>query len=162
LETPDHFLAVGMLGHERKQVEVPLGVADDTGEVVDLKQAQVTVIILDAFLLEIVALLGGKLVTFAARLGSLSAALVIHQEGLAIVRPLAIRTPGDFHLEDTEVDPKLQFFPPVETDDLAHLDGARFMRPIPEQRIEIKTHVVNNVRTLWGLLSMGTQANSDQ
>jgi hypothetical protein len=55
--------------------------------------------------------------------------------------PLTIGTTGDFHLEDAEIDPELQFLPPVEADDLADLDGARLMRPIPEQRIKIKTHV---------------------
>ena len=95
-------------------------------------------------------MLGGKFVGLAARLGPLGPALMINQERLAIVRPLAVGTPGEFHLENAEVDPELQFFPPVEADDLAHLDGARFMRPVPEQRIEIKTHVVNNVRNARG------------
>jgi hypothetical protein len=78
------------------------------------------------------------------------------------VGALAIGTTGDFHLEDAEVDPELQFFPPVEADDLAHLDGARFMRPVPEQRIEIKTHVVNNVRTCVRLLSMMGKVTADE
>jgi hypothetical protein len=111
-------------------------------------------IVLDAFLLKVVALLGGKLVSLAPRFGPLGPALVINQERLAVMRPLAIGTTGDFHLKHAKVDPKLQFLPPVEADDLADFDGARFMRPIPEQRIEIKTHVVNNVRTCGRLLSI--------
>jgi len=90
----------------------------------------VTVILLDAFLLEVVAVLGGKLVAVAARLGPLGPALMVNQERLAVVRPLAIGTADDFHLEDAEVDPELEFLPPVEADDFAHLDGAGFMRPI--------------------------------
>ena len=150
LEAPDHFLAVGVLGHEGEQIQIALSVANDAGEIVDLKQAEVAMVILDTFLLKIIALLGGKLVGLAARFGPLRPALMVGQKRLAVVRPLAIGTTGDFHLENAEIDPELQFFPPVEADDLAHLDGARFMRPVPEQRIEIKTHVVNNVRNASG------------
>src|SRR5436853_354039 len=89
------FNRVAQLGDEGKQVEVPLGIADDAGEIVDLKQAEVTMVILDAFLLEIVALLGGKLVGLTARLGSLGPALMINQERLAVVGALAIGTPSD-------------------------------------------------------------------
>ena len=71
---------------------------------------------------------------------------MINEERLAVVRALAIGAAGDFHLENAEIDPELQFLAPVEADNLAHLDGAGFMRPILEQRIEIKTHYVNNVR----------------
>jgi hypothetical protein len=71
---------------------------------------------------------------------------MINQERLAVMRALAIGAAGGFHLEDAEVDPELEFLAAIEARDLAHLDGARFMRPIPEQRIKIKTHLVNNVR----------------
>jgi hypothetical protein len=146
LEAPDHLLAVGVLGDEGEEVEVPLGITDHAVEVVDLKEAEVTMIILDPLLLEVVALLGAELVGLAARLGALGPALMVNQERLAVVRALAIGTAGDLHLEHAEVDPELEFFPPVQADDFAHLDGAGLVRPILEQRIEIKTHDVNNVR----------------
>jgi hypothetical protein len=62
------------------------------------------------------------------------------------MRPLAIGPAGHFHLEDAQVDPELQFLAPVQPDNLAHFYRTSFMRPILEQRIEIKTHDVNNVR----------------
>ena len=62
------------------------------------------------------------------------------------MRPLAIRPARDLHLEDPEVDPKLQFLPPIQADNLAHLDRTSFVRPILEQQIKIQTHYVNNVR----------------
>src|SRR5688572_22071325 len=71
---------------------------------------------------------------------------MVNQERLAIVRTLPIRPAGYLHLENAEVDPELQFLPPVQPDNLAHFDRASFVRPILEQRIEIKTHYVNNVR----------------
>jgi hypothetical protein len=122
-----------VLGHELEEVEVPLGIADHAEEIVDLKKAEVTMVILDAFLLEVVALLGGKLVGIAAHLGALGLALMINQERLAVVRPLAIGTAGDFHLENAEVDPELKFLAAIKPGNLPHLDGARLMRPIPEQ-----------------------------
>jgi hypothetical protein len=146
LEAPNHFFAVGVLGDEGEQVEVPLSIADDAGEIVDLKQAEVAVIILDAFLLEIVALLRGKLVGLAPRFDPLRPALMINEKRLAVVGALAIRAAGDLHLEHAEIDPELEFFPAIEADDLPDFDGAWLMRPIPEERIEIETHVVNNVR----------------
>ena len=103
-------------------------------------------IVLNAFLLELVALLGRKLVVLPARFGPLGAALMINEQRLAVVRPLAIGPAGHFHLQNAEVDPELQFFVAVQADNLAHFDRAGFMRPIFEERIEIKTHYVINVR----------------
>ena len=102
-------------------------------------------VILDAFLLEIVALLAGKLVGFAAHFGALRLALMINQERLAVVRALAIRDGRRLHLEDAEVDPSWSFSRPSRPVILRTL-MAPGSWPIPEQRIEIKTHLVNNVR----------------
>ena len=71
---------------------------------------------------------------------------MVNEQGLAIVRALAVRPAGDLHLENTKINPKLQFLTPIQADNLAHLDRTRFVRPILEQRIKIKTHDVNNVR----------------
>jgi hypothetical protein len=57
LEAPDHFVAIGMLRDELEQVEITLRVADHGREIVDLKEAEVPVIILDAFLLQLAALI---------------------------------------------------------------------------------------------------------
>ena len=52
-----------------KKIEVALGVADHAFEFFDLKQAQIAVVILDAFLLQFAALLGRQLVILAALRG---------------------------------------------------------------------------------------------
>ena len=51
------FFALGVILHELEQVEVPLRVANHTIEIVDLKKAEIAMVILNAFLLELVALL---------------------------------------------------------------------------------------------------------
>ena len=58
-----------MLGKEGKKVEIALRIAHHAFEIVDLKQTQVTMIILDAFLLKFRALLRRKLVSLALTLG---------------------------------------------------------------------------------------------
>ena len=65
--------------------------------------------------------------------------------------PLSIGPAGYFHLKDAEVDPELQFFVAVQADNLTHFDRARFMGPILQERIEIKTHYVINVRNTLSL-----------
>ena len=67
LKAPGKLVALGVLGDKVEKIEIPLRVAHDAGEIVDLKQAQIAMIILDAFLLELGALLGRELVSFAAR-----------------------------------------------------------------------------------------------
>ena len=120
-------------------------------EIVDLKKTQVAVIILNAFLLELVALLGRELVALPARFGPFGAALVINEQRLAVVWPLPIGPAGHFHLKNAEVDAELQFLAAIESDNFAHFDCAGFMRPIFQERIEIKTHYANNVRNSGSL-----------
>src|SRR5688572_30915254 len=86
---------------------------------------------------------------------------MVNQERLAIVRALPIGPARYLHLENAEVDPELQFLPPVQPDNLAHFDRPSFMRPILEQRIEIKTHDVNNVRNSASLCQSPLRNESD-
>src|SRR5436309_10147585 len=69
LQAPGKLLPVVVLGDEREKVEIALRIAHHPFEIVDLKQAQVTMIILDAFLLKFSALLRRKLVSLALTLG---------------------------------------------------------------------------------------------
>jgi len=52
----------------------------------------------------------------------------------------SIGTTVEFHLEDAEIDPQLQFVPAIEPEDFAHLDSAIFVRPILQDRIQVKAH----------------------
>ena len=87
-----------MLGDKSKKVEVALRVAHDPFEIVDLKQAQVTMIILDTFLLQLSALLRRKLISLAFLLDASGPFLMIFQKRFAIVGTPAIGSPGQFHL----------------------------------------------------------------
>jgi hypothetical protein len=59
LEAPDQLVAIGVIRDELEEIEIPLRVADHGRELVDLKETEIPVIILDAFLLQLAALLGG-------------------------------------------------------------------------------------------------------
>ena len=61
--------------------------------------------------------------------------LMIGQERFTAVRPYPIGATGQFHLQNAEIDPQLQFLAAIETDDLAHFDRARFVRPIFQEGI---------------------------
>ncbi len=87
-----------MLGNEGEQVEITLRIAHYTVKIIDLKQAQITMIILDTFLLEFCALFGRELVGFSFRRSTGGPSLMIFQKRLTIVRTPAIRPPGYFHL----------------------------------------------------------------
>ncbi len=71
VERPDDVLAVGVLAHEGEQFQVALRVARDGGIILQLEQAQVAVVILDALLLQFAAFVGGKLVGLAFLFGGL-------------------------------------------------------------------------------------------
>ena len=65
------------------------------------------------------------------------------------MRPATIAAPigptAHFHLKNAEVYSKLQFFIAIQSNNLADFDCANFMRPIFQERIEIKTHYTINV-----------------
>ena len=123
-----------------EQLEIALRVADHTGEVVDLKQTQIAMVILNAFLLEFGTLFRGELVVFPALHCSRRPLLMISQERFATLRPRAIRSPDHLHLQHAEIDPQLQLLPTIEPNNLAHFDCTRFVRPIPEESVQIQIH----------------------
>src|SRR4029077_6941337 len=124
-----------------EEIEIALSVAHHAVEIVDLKQTQIAMIILNAFLLELGALFGRELVSFfAATFGARSLKLMISEERFATVGAHSIGATMEFHLEDTEIDSQLQFVPAVEPEDFAHFDGAIFVRPILQDRIQVQAH----------------------
>ncbi len=114
--------------------------AHHTFEIVDLKEAQVTMIILDAFLLKLRALLRCKLVCLVFLSGARRSFLIIFQERFAIVRTPTIWPPGHLHLQHAKIDSELQFLPAIQASDFAHFDAAAFMRPIFQDGVKIQTH----------------------
>ena len=155
LEAPDQFLALAVFVDEIEQVEIALRVANHALEFVDLKKTQIAVVILNAFLLQFAALLGGELIIFAALSGTRGAALMIDEKGLAVVRTLAIGPAFHLHLQQAEVDPELQFFAAIQSEDFADLDRAGFVRPI-FQTSQFKSRLMMlNDRTRVSRLSTG-------
>src|SRR3982750_4495679 len=69
LQAPGEILAICVVVDESKKVQIPLCIAHNAFEIVNLKQAQVTMIILDSFLLELRALLRSELVSLAFLFG---------------------------------------------------------------------------------------------
>jgi hypothetical protein len=140
LERPGKLVALSVGIDKIEELEITLGVADDAVEIVDLKQTQIAMIILDALLLELGALFGSELAIFVARSGTGSAKLMISEERFTAVRPHPVGPAGQFHLQDAEIDPELQFLAAVQSKDLAHFDGAVLMRPILHNGIQIQAH----------------------
>ena len=57
LERPGKFVALSVSVDKIEELEVALGVADDAVEIINLKKAEIAVVILDPFLLKLGALL---------------------------------------------------------------------------------------------------------
>src|SRR5205814_5298097 len=134
------LVALGVGIDKIEEFEIALSVPDHAVEIVDLKQAQVAVVILNAFLLELGALFRGEVVSLTLGLGPGGPELMISQQRFATVGAHSVGTAVEFHLEDAEVDPELQFVPAVEAENFANFDGALFMRPILENGVEVEAH----------------------
>src|SRR5438270_13879429 len=123
-----------------KKIEITLGVAYHSVEIVDLKQAQIAVIILDAFLLELGALFGRELVILIPRFGARGAKLMISEERFATMRPQTVGTSGQFHLQHAKIDPEMKFLAAIEPKNFAHFDRAILVWPILQNAIQIQAH----------------------
>jgi hypothetical protein len=134
------FLGSAVVVDEIEEVDIALGIADDAGKIVQLKEGDVPVVILDTLLLELAHLVGGELVLLVGGLFFLGERDVVGEEGLAAEGPLAIGPPGGFHLDEPEIDPQLNLFLPVGAENSADFDLAGFMRPIAQQVIKVQTH----------------------
>jgi hypothetical protein len=109
-EGPGHFLGGGMLGDELEDFEVTFAVPFDSEEVFELEEADVAVVILDAFQLEPTAFLEGEGVAGVTAL----AGAMFGEAGLDDVEPgfmahgtFAIGTALGIHLEHPKVDAEL-------------------------------------------------------
>jgi len=140
LERPGKLVALGVGIDKIEEIEITLSIADDAVEIVDLKQAQIAVIILNAFLLKFGALFRRQLVGFAARFRAGGTKLMIGQKRFATMRAQAIGPAGQLHLQNAEIDPQLQFLAAIEADDFAHFDCPILVGPVFQNGVEIQTH----------------------
>jgi len=140
LERPGKFVALGVSIDKIEELEIALGVADDAVEIVNLKKAEIAVVILDAFLLELGALFGSEGVILVPGLRTGGPKLMLSEKRFATVRAHAVRPAGQLHLQHSQIDPELQFLPAVQSKDLAHFDGAVLVRPILQNGVQIQAH----------------------
>src|SRR5207253_7141247 len=129
LKIPNDFLALRMFIDKAEEIEIALGIADDTSVVTQLKQTDIAVIILNALLLQLRAFLGAELIIIAGSFRQLSAILVITKQRVATVGAQAVGATGHLHLQDAEIDAQLQFFAAIEARHFPDLDHARFVWP---------------------------------
>ena len=99
MQAPGKFFPIRVFGNKSEKIEITLRIAHYRSEIVDLKQTQVAMIILNAFLLELAALFRRKLIRLAFLLRAARPLLMILQERLAFMRTLTIGTPAHFHLQ---------------------------------------------------------------
>lgn len=111
---PGHLGGFGVFLDEIEDFEVALGVAEDAGEILELEEADVAVVELDGFLLELGTILGIEMeaVFFAFVLVAvfLEAGLEVFEEGFVAEGGFAIGPAEGVHLEEAEVDAELDFF----------------------------------------------------
>ena len=152
-----------MLSHEGKQVEVALSVAHDARVIVELKEAQVAVVILHPLGLEIVAIVWRERVLLPLAFGGTGAVAVPREQALAALGTLAVGTTGGFHLDEAEVEPKLDFLGSVTADDLAHFDLTGLVRPFLQQVGEVDAHVLfQRLKGSAGFGLTGSRGSPDQ
>src|SRR5437899_12552498 len=113
LERPGKLVPLGVGIDEVEELEITLRVADDAVEIVDLKQAQVAVIILNAFLLKFGALFRRQLAGFAACFRPGGTQLMIGQKRFATMRSQATGPAGQLHLQHAELDAERQCSTPI-------------------------------------------------
>src|SRR5260221_11360169 len=63
---------------------------------------------------------------------------MVLEQRLITERPLTVRPALQFHLYDTEVNPKLQLFTPIVADDFPRFYLSGFMRPPVQQVVQVQ------------------------
>ena len=139
-----------------EEIEIALGIADDTGVVAELKQTDVAVIILNALLLQLRASLRRELLVIAGSFRKLGAILMIAKQRFATVGAQAVGPARHLHLQHAEIDAQLQFVATIEAGHFSHFDHARLVRPVFQNGVEIQAHSIVNDRSRGTILSTVT------
>lgn len=75
--------------------------------------------------------------------------LIIIEERIVAVGPLSVRPALGIHLENTEIDAKLNFIPAVSALEFSNNDLARLVGPLFEERRNIEIHGANMAANRW-------------
>jgi len=128
------LVAVGVAVDEIEEGEIAVGVAEGAAPVVDLKEVEVAVVVEDAFVEELDAIIGGK---FECRVaGILGATEMVVEGGFGAVRAQAVGAAVDFVLFDAEGKADLHDLAAVgESDDADAVIGV--VRPRIEKGLEV-------------------------
>ncbi len=128
------LVAGGMAADEVEEEKVAGGVADGAAPVVDLEEVEVAVVVEDAFVEELDAVVGGKLEVGVA--GFFGAFDMVIESGFGVVRTVAIGAAVEFVLFDAEGKADLHDFAAIgEGDDADAVVGV--VRPRFEKSLEI-------------------------
>src|SRR5207253_5209434 len=124
LKRPREILGAGMFADEIKYFQIALGIADHGREIAQFQQANVAVMILQRFDLELGAILRRELkfLIAAGMSGDVLAefGLKIFEQRSVAERTFAIGPAFGVHLEDAEINPKLDFFHAIVAREFAH------------------------------------------
>jgi hypothetical protein len=114
-ERPGDVLALGVFLDEIKDGDVAVGVLDDAGEILQLQEAVVAVVVLEGLELELGAILGLEMELAGGVGGEVleELGLVIIIDGRMAERAFAIGPALGVHLEDAEIDAELDFLDAV-------------------------------------------------
>src|SRR5712691_8588709 len=144
---PRQLFRLGMFAHEIKDRQIAFCVPDDGRIIFQLQQANVAMVELDGFHLQLRTILGFELkaliTAFMGRDVFVETGLVVLEERRMAEGPLAVRTTLSIHLQQTEIHPKLELFLAIfgfeSADD--HLSG--LIIPLVQEVRYVEVHDAN-------------------
>ena len=117
VQRPGQFLAFGVFADEVKHRQVTLGIPYHRGVIFEVQQADVAMMVLQGFELELGAIFGLELETFVAAIMGRDVleqpCAVVTKEASMSERPLAIGAAFRVHLEQAQIQAKLDLLAPV-------------------------------------------------
>ena len=126
-----------MLGEEIKHGEVAFGVPDHAGIILQLEQAEASLMILQGLELELGAIirreLEGIVTAIVGRQMLVEARLVILEERHMSEGPFSVRPPFGIHLQQAEVQAELKFLLAVQAFESADYDLSGLELPVSQQ-----------------------------
>ena len=148
LQRPGQFLALRVLGDKVKYGQVAFRIPDHAGIILQLEQADVAVMILQGFELKPGAILPPQFEAFVAAVVRRNVFVeprpIVFEQGSMAERPLAIGPPLHIHLQQAQIQPKLNPLTPVLRFEPARNHLTRLILPLVQEMRYIEIH-----RAIW-------------